>query len=533
MSNQNTTGLTENELTNLPDPVPEVISSEDIAAGEPQFTGTSVEASADTPVQETSNPVTESKQEGNVDTPKGNLAQQTYPLNLPSTKDTEKVSLPTDYPSAVKDILNELPNINLSDTEEARRWINSLNEGLEQIHMQEMFKDTFSDPSKHFTQKPEHAGKPLVAASPKFEKLENSVIKGEKAVIRVLQSLGLGTLFQVPLWHTGIWVTIKPPTEAEIIELNRQLISDKIQFGRYTYGLAFANTTSYTTERLISFVLDHIYNTSLKVDSLTASDLTKLISCQDIPILLWGIVSTMYPNGFNYERPCISDPEKCNHVLQETINITKLLWTTIDTLTDYQREHMSYRQARSRTMDQVTRYKDDLAAIHKTRVKLLDTQEIYMTIKSPSISEYIDAGHVWIDSIVTAVERTINSSVTDGEKENLITKYAQASRLRQYAHWVESIELDTNISEDQETVNELLNVLSADEEIFASIMTKIKDYINRSVISLVGIPGYDCPKCGEAQSTESLPKFVNVIPLDVQQLFFVLFTQRLIKLTDR
>ena len=156
-----------------------------------------------------------------------------------------------------------------------------------------------------------------------------------------------------------------------------------------------------------------------------------------------------------------------------------------------------------------------------------------MTIKSPSISEYIDAGHVWIDSIVTAVERTINSSVTDEEKENLITKYAQASRLRQYAHWVESIELDTNISEDQETVNELLNVLSADEEIFASIMNKIKDYINRSVISLVGIPGYDCPKCGEAQSTESLPKFVNVIPLDVQQLFFVLFTQRLIKLTDR
>jgi hypothetical protein len=461
-------------------------------------------------------------------------ATQYYPTGGISSKDTETVALPTDYASSVKDVLNELPNINFTDTQESREWVNVLNEGLEYVPMQEMFKDTVNAAKNgEFTQRLEYNGKPLIAASPKFDKLENNILKGEKAVIRVLQTLGLGNLFQVPLWHTGIWVTLKPPTEAEIIELNRQLLNDKIQFGRYTYGLAFANTTSYTVDRLLTFVLDHIYNTTLKTDTLTADDLRKLISSQDIPILLWGIACTIYPNGFKYKRACISNPERCTHVIEETINVTKLLWTNVNHLTDYQKEHMSSRQARSRTIEQVERYKDELKAIHKARVKLDNDKDIYLTIRSPSVKEYIESGYVWINSIVESVERTISTEATQSEKDNLITRYAQASRLRQYGHWIESIEVETNISNDQETINELLDVLSSDNELFSTIMLKIKAYINNSVISLVGIQSYNCPACSGEQKDETYPKFTNILPLDVQQLFFGLFTQRLIRLTDR
>lgn len=461
-------------------------------------------------------------------------ATQHYPLSIPGTKDTETLSLPTDYTSNVRDTLNELPNVNLTDNPEAREWVDTLNRGLEMLPAQEMFKDTLAEAHNgDFTQKPIYNGKPLVPGSPKFEKLENSVLKGEKAVIRVLQTLGLGNLFQVPLWHSGIWVTIKPPTEAEIIELNRQLINDKVQFGRSTYGLAFANTTAYTVDRLMDFIVDHIYNTTLKADSLTGDQLKQMISCQDIPILLWGIASTIYSNGFKYQRACITDPGKCNHILEETINVTKLLWTNISGLTDYQKEHMSFRQARTRTSEQIARYKDELQVIHKSRVRLDGDNEIHITIKSPSVSEYIEGGYTWINSIVEAVEKTISSDLPSDEKESLIIRYAQASRLRQYGHWVESIEVETNITGDQETINELLNVLSSDDEIFSSMMSKIKAYINHSVISLVGIPSYDCPKCSGKQEDVVYPQFTNIIPLDVQQLFFGLFIQRLIKLTDR
>jgi|JFJP01.1.fsa_nt_gi hypothetical protein len=463
---------------------------------------------------------------------KGN-AEAHYPLGHESNKDSEKIALPTGYGSDIKDSLSKLPNINLTDSPSAREWVRVLNEGLEYIPMQEMFKETVENKTSEFTQKPEYNGKPLIAASPKFEKMENNVLKGEKAVIRVLQTLGLGNLFQVPLWHSGIWVTIKPPTEAEIIELNRQLINDKIQFGRYTYGLAFANTTAYTTERLVNFVLEHIYNTTINTESLSGDDLKKMINSQDIPILLWGIICTIYPNGYKYQRSCIANPEECNHVIEETINVTKLLWTNLKNTTDYQKDHMSHRQARSRTLDQIQRYKDELSQIHKTRVKIDNDKDIYITIKSPSIFNYINSGHSWITSIVDTVEKTINSEANGDEKETLITRYAQASRLRQYSHWIESIEIETNISNDQETTDEILNIISSDDQLFSSIMLKIKDYINNSVMSLIGIPSFNCPKCNKEQIIDVYPQFTNIIPLDVQQTFFALFTQRLIKLTDR
>jgi hypothetical protein len=474
------------------------------------------------------------EQEEPVQTKSGKNATQHYPLSIPETKETELLSLPTDYASNVRDVLNELPNIDLTDNPEAREWVEVLNQGLEMLPAQEMFKDTLSEADDgNFTQKPEYNGKLLIPGAPKFEKLENSVLKGEKAVIRVLQTLGLGSLFQVPLWHTGIWVTIKPPTEAEIIELNRQLINDKIQFGRSTYGLAFANTVAYTVDRLMDFIIDHIYNTTLKTESLTGDQLKKMISCQDFPILLWGIACTIYSSGFKYQRACITNPEKCNHILEETINVTKLLWVNIESLTDYQKEHMSFRQARTRTAEQIERYKDELKVVHNSRVKLDADKDIHMTIKSPSMAEYIEGGYAWISSIVDAVEKTISSDLPSDEKEALIIRYAQASRLRQYGHWVESIEVETNITGDQETINELLNVLSSDDQIFASMMGKIKAYINHSVTALVGIPSFDCPKCSEKQEDNVYPQFTNIIPLDVQQLFFGLFTQRLIKLTDR
>lgn len=460
-------------------------------------------------------------------------AEQHYSTNLTNNKDTENMALPTDYGSKIREALTELPNINMSDNEAAREWIKTLNESLSSLPMQDMFRSTLEDPEAFFTQRPEHNGKPLTAMSPKFEKIENTVLKGEKAVIRIIQTLGLGNLIQIPLWHTGIYLTIKPPTEIELIALNRQLITDKIQFGRYNYGLAFSNTMCYTTDRLVEFVLDHIYNATIKSDVLTVDDLKKLINCQDIPILLWGILCTIYSNGYKYKRACISNPETCNHVIEATINISKLLWTNTSGLTDYQMEHMTHRQARSRSMEQIQKYKDELTKTHQSRVKLDIGKDVYVTIRTPSIYDYVTSGSQWLTNIVSSIEKTIASDVSIEEKNTLITRYGQASRLRQYSHWVEAIEIDTNITDDRETIDELLNVLSSDDDFSSSIMKKIRDYINGSVMAVIGIPEYDCPNCGSKQEGGSYPKLTKIIPLDVYTCFFTLTTQRLIKLTDR
>jgi len=459
--------------------------------------------------------------------------EQHFPIGKETSKDIESVAMPTDYSSVIRDALSNLPNVNMADNEAAREWIKTLNESLGNLPMHDMFRATLEDPDANFTQKPEYKGKVLTASVPRFDKVENSVLKGEKAVIRIMQTLGLGNLIQIPLWHSGMHFTIKPPTEAELIELNRQFIADKIQFGRYSYGLAFSNTMCYTTDRLVDFALNHLYNSTLKTDVLDPVELKKLISCQDIPILVWGVLCSIYSNGYKYKRACIANPETCNHVIEETINITKLLVTNTNSLTDYQLEHMSYRQPRSRSLDQVTKYKDELTNTHQSRVRIDDDRNIYITIKTPSIHDYVNSGHLWVSNIVNTVEKTIASDATENEKDLLITRYAQASRLRQYSHWIESIEIDTNISEDRETIDELLNVLSSDDDISNLIMKKVREYIDHSVIALIGIAEFDCPKCKGTNSNPVYPKFSRYIPIDVFPVFFSLATQRLTRLIER
>lgn len=464
---------------------------------------------------------------------------QNYPTNSPvNLQSGEILSLPSDLDKKAADILRDLPNINVVDNPEARDWADTLQEGLSFNTMNEVFVPTLEDKESTFKQRVQVGDNLLIGGSPKLKKIENSSLKGEKAILRVISHLGMGTVFQTPLWHSGIWVSFKPPTESELLELNRLMISDKINFGRNTYGLAFSGTTVYTVDRVVEFALSHVYDITAKSEDITIDNLKNHISCQDISSLVWGFICTMYPKGFRYKRACINDPEKCTYVLEDTINVTKLQWTNESVLTDWQKTHMSTRQSKTKDIASITRYKEELTKTRKSKVNIEKNGDkvITIVIKTPNITEYIDAGHKWIGEIVSHVEKTAGSDISKNEKDVLITRHAQASSIRQYTHWIESIEFDTNVIEDKETIENTLNILSSDDDIRNGIIKAVVDFINNSTISLIGIPVFDCPSCGKPQEAnlESLDSnFKNIIPLDMIQVFFALVTQRLENLTKR
>lgn len=450
----------------------------------------------------------------------------------------DKVSLPSNFDRETVRDINNLPNIGITDNPEARRWAQIVNEGLQFNTMDEVFVPALEDPNAEFRQHVDHAGAYLAAAAPKMKPLENQNLKGERAIIRLTSHLGLGTIFQVPLWHSGFWITFKPPTDSEIVEFNRLFASDKIQFGRQTYGLAFSNTVSYTTDRVLNFALSHIYDTTIKPEDINLDNIRQHISTQDIHTVIWGFICTMYPRGFLFNRACTANPEKCNHTVEETLNVSKLLWTNTQALTDWQKTHMSYRQPKSRDLASVTRYKEELSKIQKNK-KIINEglpNTLTITIKTPTATEYIDSGHKWIGDIVSSIEQIVGNNATRNEKDALITKHAQATSIRQYAHWIDCIEMDSNIIDDKETVETALENLSSDDEIRNQIIKAVVDYINNSVISVIGIPVYDCPACGSVQSSnlQNLSKnFINILPLDIIQVFFDLVTQRIQRLADR
>lgn len=448
----------------------------------------------------------------------------------------EKIILPSDYDLETRKSLEQLPNVNLLDDPDTRRWANIVSQGLSLNTHNEAFIPTLEDEEAEFNNKLEHNNIDLAGRAPKFKPAENQNLKGDRAVIRVVNHLGLGTLFQAPLWHSGIYVTFKPPTETEIVELNRALMNSKILFGRYTYGLAYSNITSYTVNTIVDFIVSHIYDLTAKSEDITIENIRQHISCQDLPSLIWGFICTMYPKGFRYERACTVNPLKCNHIVEETLNVTKLQYTNLRTLNDWQKTFMSSRQSKVKSLADISRYKEELNKVQKRKVTISkqDGSSIDITLKTPSLGEYIEAGHRWIGDIVNIVDQALAVDSSDQERNELIVQYGQATVMRQYSHWVDSIELDTNIIDDQETVESNLDILSADDEIRDQFIKAVVDFINTSTISVIGIPVYDCPACGSEQPTSmTIPQYKNIIPLDMIQLFFDLHTQRLARITQR
>jgi hypothetical protein len=109
--------------------------------------------------------------------------------------------------------------------------------------------------------------------------------------------------------------------------------------------------------------------------------------------------------------------------------------------------------------------------------------------------------------------------------------------MRQYSQWVESIEFNSNIIEDKETIESTFSILSSDDNVRDEFIQEVTKYINESTISVIGIPAYDCPNCGAPQEkvegVSTYPKLVNILPLEVVQLFFALLAQKIQRIIAR
>lgn len=462
---------------------------------------------------------------------------QDYDVNCSvKLKDADTIVMPSAFPDETTKVLQNMPNINLADNDKSKKWADTVSEGLELGTFREVLKDSLYQENEQYRQHNEINNISLEAQTPKYKPVENQNLSGERAVLRMISHLGLGSLFQVPLWHSGFWITFKPPTESEIIELNRSIMADKVTFGRYAYGLLHSNTTVFTINKLIDFALSHVYDTTIKPESFSLDKLKDIISSQDIHSLLWGFICTMYPQGFNYSRACIADPEKCNFIIEETINVTKLQWTSISSLTEWQKNHMSGRQPKTKDLETIKRYKDELNKIQDKKITInKDTdKEISITIKSSNITDYVESGYRWINDIVNIVDKTLGQDASIKEKNSLITRYGQAAAMRQYIHWIKSLEYSTNIIDDKETIELLISTLSSDNVIYEEFIKAVVEYINTSTISIIGIPVFDCPSCGKVQENKlDLPNFTNIIPIDVVTVFFGLLFQKLSRLMER
>jgi hypothetical protein len=449
------------------------------------------------------------------------------------------ISLPPNLETETKEILDKIPNIDLSGTDETANWGATLSNGMDNIADLNQFVETLNNPEADFRQSVDYKGKELGITDIKTN-FATGPLTGEKAILAFNKALGIGDLIQVPLWTTGIWVTLKTPTEAEMIRLNQELAEDKINQGRATKGLVYSNAMVYTIDRLSRFVIDHIYDTTLQVSALESKDIREIIKTQDYPTLLWGLICAMYPRGFQYSRSCISDPEKCNYVLEELLNPKKLLWVNYRALTETHMVHMAQKQHKIKSLESVMNYQSTLAAIaDKTVIIGSDSDSpVKVTLKTPNLNEYISIGEEWVNSIVKIIDTIVSKPSTDAdynkERNKLIERYSQSSSLRQISHWIKSVEINDYIVEDTDTLGNILTIMSQDDVKRTELIENVSKYIDESTISVIGVPVYDCPKCKVTQTVENATEeFKNIIPLDVTTIFFDQHVQRMMRIGQR
>lgn len=369
---------------------------------------------------------------------------------------------------------------------------------------------------------------PLALSRPNFGTQKGSNLTGEKAILKLNSIMNLGQLMSVPLWHSGIWLKLKAPSDAALLALENRIAEEKEMLGRSTNGFIFSNSQAYIYDYLVNLIMSCVYDSTFSKNDLDA--LKSHIKITDLTTLVWGFLCTIYPNGYPIAQPCLNNIGNCDHVEHEMVMISKLMWIDKSTLTATQIKHMSKRDKQV-TLEDVTKYQEELLVGGDKLIKINDTLSIMLTV--PTVKDYIDAGYRWVDEIDNMIADSFASAKTGPERNEYINIISKTMRMRQYSHWIKEIRFSEDAMDpetfysitDTDTLEEALDNISKDFEVTTEIIVKINEYIDNSTMAVVGIPRYLCPVCKTDQGAH-LPEGRYIIPLDIVRIFFTLQNQR-------
>lgn len=457
----------------------------------------------------------------------------------PSTIEEALVLLNSTPKDFEKD-LAKLPNMQVGG-EGADEWVASVRKGFEHLLNGDVFRGRLADENSDWTNRPTFEDRPITASRLK-QGNSTGIVSGEAAVMKVKARLGLGSIMPIPLWHTGGWITLKAPSNASLFELNRRIAQEKITLGRLTNGMVFSNTGIYIQSYLINFILAHVYDTTLGTKD--PEELKKIILSTDLPSLVWGMVCTMYPEGYELREPCVAQVTKCNHISSGKVNIARLRVVDTSKLNEAQLKHMSRRNG-THSETELTAYQDAFT-FHGKTFEIPGTDGMGIELSVPTLAEFEQVGFNWVDTVVNMVDAAFRVPLKGDARDTYITEQGRLAALRQYSHWITRIDMDINSEDDdeivdRETIDAICSDFSADNGIRTAVLNGVGNFIEESTIAIIGYPNTECPSCGlqygdhvkESKEEggedlvirgEDIPEF---IPLDLTTTFFTLCEQRI------
>lgn len=380
-----------------------------------------------------------------------------------------------------------------------------------------------------------HGADRLRAARPKIQESNAPKLSGQAAIRRVQARMSLGGHAQWPMYNSMFWVTFIPPQEAALLELDRRIQTEKIKLGRQTKGAVFDNDRIYIIKYVMDLILDHVDDTSLEYSSEEGKRqaIKDHLLITDIPSMILGFVSCIYPNGYPLSQPCTADLSKCHHVNRGVVDLNKLLFVDRKRFSEDQRRFMSKNRAgASMKLDDVKAMQSSFPVPASATIDL--GNQMTMELRVPTYTEYEDSGLRWVDGIVEQTDAAFGSVLHGVDRDVYIQQLATVETLRNYSMYfgriiIDAGEMSESVIDSVSTLEELSRTFSADREIVDLIVGTVDQFVEDATTTVIGIVNYACERCGETQLRPDAKEQI-ILPLDVVSTFFTLVSNRLQKI---
>jgi len=345
---------------------------------------------------------------------------------------------------------------------------------------------------------------------------------------------------KILLWNSGIWITIRPPQNEDIIKLYTKLVSEIEIMAETTslYGLSNINGIFYRV--IWDYLLKHLIDSSLNVPP---KHLANYISVLDLDTILIGILSQIFYNGYTVTLVCknnyvLDDNKnpKCNFSYDAKLDLSKLVWVDTSKLTPELIEVISKRRAKSQTPKEVEEYRKKLELTdNKYTLTLENGKSITFYINIPTIDVYFKITEMFYLNIKKALNEFL-ANLTDEEKEDpdtknrLINTIIKNLFLTIYEQYISKIVYGDYVVEKRNTIHETLKIISNNVNDTNKMIEKIENFITLSTISTVAIPNFICPDCGASQANDKEVTFQDLVPVNAVSYFFTLSRLHFMKL---
>lgn len=438
--------------------------------------------------------------------------------------DAEYASILNVDPITFNALTEGMANVEPSDV-----WIDAVNEARQLFHRGNALFDSLHREGSDWRQNVMSGTTRLAANSPKLGEGNNKA-SAQSSIMRIRALTGQGNVINVPLWHSGFWISLKTPTQGALLELDQQIASGKVELGRVTNGLLFSNDSVMLNNTLINFILRHVYDCSLQ--DVSPENLKRMILVTDIPTLIYAMASTVWLKGFKYRSPCVLAPERCSHVHEDVLTMGRLFYVDNSMLNEEQTRHMAQRRDKY-TVDSVVRYQSLHRYNNPETTTVFATDILKFKLSVPSIEKYVTSGNLWINGIRAMLQDSFAVDMSERERTTYMIAQGSVTALQQYAHWIDHIAVDNGgedeVFDDETVIAEMMADFTKDQDLYVSLMNAVGKFINDTTVALVAIPAYACDKCETPQGPVA-EKHPHLIPLEVSRLFFTLLSRRLLPL---